>query len=47
MQEHADAVVLSSRLMRHLSLAIPDNHVGPSRHCQLDQAEVLAVCGFV
>ena len=39
-QEHADATVLSSRLMRHLSLAIPDEHVGPNAHCQLDQSEV-------
>ena len=29
-QEHADAIVLSA-------FAIPDKHVGPSAHCQLDQ----------
>ena len=43
-QEHADTIVLSSRLMRHLSLAIPDEHVGPNAHCQLDQSEVPPAC---
>lgn len=46
-QKHADAIVLSSRLMGHFSLAIPDKDVGPSAHCQLDQAEILSACGFV
>lgn len=30
--------------MRHLFLAIPDKHVGPGAHCQLDQSAVLPAC---
>jgi len=35
-QEHADTIVISSHLMGHFPLAIPDKHVGPSMQCQLN-----------
>jgi hypothetical protein len=43
MQEHADAIALSSSLMRHFPLVILHKQVSPSAHRQLDQEEVLPV----